>query len=293
MSARLKHGDRSHSVARDMRLRWKTVTPQRLSPAEVKALVEEWQARYSTSTVASRRNTLKRLLTFIDRTHRTFLAEAVPRVPPSEQRHITATNEEVSKLLAVAPTWMRAVILFARALGMRRGEIINLTPSNFDAQSRGLNFRRKSGGTSGLPVSPEIEKLILFASDQDPHERIIVTLGMPIPSVKPWAHTANRTAAQRLENAINGLVTSRWRAMVKKSGVNSNLHLHDLRHTAATEAFTETKDLRAVQQLLGHRSLASTMRYLAPLKTEELREQLKDINHAWLYSARPATEMKQ
>jgi integrase len=292
MSSR-KQCDRDHSVAREMRLRWRDIPPERLLPAQVINLVDEWKETYARSTVSSRRDTLKRLLTFIDRTHRTFLAEAVPRVPVGEQRHITASDEEVERLLAIAPAWMRALILFARVLGLRRGEIIDLTPKNFDQRTKGLNFRRKGGGTSGLPVPPELERIINFATEQNPDERILITLGMRRPGQKPTLQCARRTPQAREWQAINSLITGAWFSLKKKAGVNPDLHIHDLRHPAATEAFTQTKDLRTVQQLLGHRSLSSTMRYLAPLKTEELREQLKELNHAWLYRARPATELKQ
>jgi integrase len=292
MSSR-KICDRDFTIAREMRLRWRDILPEKLLPAEIISLVDEWKETYARSTVVGRRDTLKRLLTFIDRTHRTYLAESVPRVPPGDQRHVTATNEEISKLLAIAPTWMRALILFARVLGLRRGEIIDLTPRNFDQQTKGLNFIRKGGGTSGLPVPPELERIISFAGERDTNERVLVTLGMRWPSERTSRHVKQQTQEARERSAANNIVSNSWTSLKKRAGVNPDLHIHDLRHTAATEAFTETKDLRTVQQLLGHRSLSSTMRYLAPLKTEELREQLKELNHAWLYRARPATELKQ
>lgn len=37
---------------------------------------------------------------------------------------------------------------------------------------------------------------------------------------------------------------------------------HSLRHAGATAAYNETRDVRAVQDMLGHSSLATTQRYL-------------------------------
>jgi integrase len=286
--------DREYSVAREIGVRWKNIPPERLMPGQIADLINEWKNQgYARGTVSSRRDSLKRILRFLDRTHRTYLADSVPKVPPGDQRHRTATQEEVSKLLAHASTWMRCLIYFARILGMRRGEILDLTPAEFDHQTHGLNFPRKMGGTSGLPVPPHLEKLILFAGEQDAHERVLVTLGFQIPGSRPHLHRAKVPDQLRLRRAMYAAITYEWNKLRKKAGVGADLRIHDLRHTAATEAFAETGDLRTAQQLLGHRSLSSTIRYLAPLRTQELREQLANLNHAWLYKAKVATQMKQ
>jgi integrase len=41
------------------------------------------------------------------------------------------------------------------------------------------------------------------------------------------------------------------------------LHIHDLRRTAAEEVWDATRDVRMVQAQLGHRSPLTTIRYLA------------------------------
>ena len=49
---------------------------------------------------------------------------------------------------------------------------------------------------------------------------------------------------------------------------------HSLRRRFATAAYDGSHDLRAVQQLLGHSSLATTQRYVAT-RPETLREALR------------------
>ena len=53
--------------------------------------------------------------------------------------------------------------------------------------------------------------------------------------------------------------------------MNRAINPHDLRRTTATRLYSLTKDLRATQQLLGHDNMRSTLTYIAPLATENLK----------------------
>jgi len=59
------------------------------------------------------------------------------------------------------------------------------------------------------------------------------------------------------------LVQLRIKAHAEKCGIKSNVHPHVLRHSFASHVLQSSSDLRAVQELLGHSSLASTQVYTA------------------------------
>ena len=55
------------------------------------------------------------------------------------------------------------------------------------------------------------------------------------------------------------------------SGLSKHVHMHTLRHSFATHLLDRGADIRSVQELLGHKSLATTQIY-THVTTHRLRE---------------------
>lgn len=74
-------------------------------------------------------------------------------------------------------------------------------------------------------------------------------------------------------------VSALFKRLKKKTGIN--VHPHLFRHTHATIFFKETKDIKQVQERLGHSQIQTTMNlYLHP-STEEIRENWERSQHAF------------
>lgn len=69
-------------------------------------------------------------------------------------------------------------------------------------------------------------------------------------------------------------VRSVWRNILKKANI-SDLHLHDLRHTLATQLIAQGADAFTVKRALTHKNLQSTQIYVN-LGVEELRDKLNE-----------------
>lgn len=62
----------------------------------------------------------------------------------------------------------------------------------------------------------------------------------------------------------------------KKAGINNQVHPHTIRHAFATDLLIGGADLRSVQELLGHRNVATTQIY-----THLTNQELKEVHQAF------------
>ena len=68
------------------------------------------------------------------------------------------------------------------------------------------------------------------------------------------------------------------KAIAERAGLDkSNFWLHKFRATFATRCLWAGVDLRTVQQWLGHSDMESTMRYLKPARSKEVRDKVNEI----------------
>lgn len=176
------------------------------------------------------------------------LIAKVPRIrmlrePEGRLRFLT--EEEVARLLsacAASPSAeLHAVVKVALNTGMRRGEVLGLTWDRVDfARGVLLLERTKSGRRREVPMNGGVYD-VLSAITGRREGRVF-----SVRSVRKPFERAVREA--RLED----------------------FRFHDLRHTAASHLMMRGASLADVRAVLGHATLAMTMRY-AHLSPEHLR----------------------
>ncbi|MBS1841308.1 MAG: tyrosine-type recombinase/integrase [Acidobacteria bacterium] len=176
----------------------------------------------------------------------------LPKVPKPQQRGITATPEELARILKAPPAWLRLFILLYFQCGLRRAETLAVTPRNWNPENKTVTIPIKGGRTRTVHVSPDVEALIVSTGNPDPDTPYLWAL-----RGRPLRYDA---------------ITKAWEKHKKACGVNPLVNAHDLRRTAATILYTATKDLRTAQELLGHKNLQSTLSYLAPLHPDDARK---------------------
>jgi len=155
----------------------------------------------------------------------------LPKPRQGPQLPQPCTDEELAIALTAPAPFGRAMWLAAYA-GLRCGEITAAHRSHI-TDGR-LRIHGKGGKVRNVPISP-------LLADELQHERGLL-LG------EDWT-PHKLTKRQR----------DAWHAV----GLPLTMHLHRGRHWFATSLLEQGADVRVVQQLLGHSSLATTEGYLA------------------------------
>lgn len=175
-----------------------------------------------------------------------------------DARQTIATPKDRAALLNHAPAWLRWHLLLASDLALRFREAASATLSGYDTASGILTVTAKGGYLQRLPVTEEIRRVIQsLPPDADPSTPIIhLIYGR---SISP------------------NTIRDAWLRLKRRLGINPDLRIHDLRRTTATLAYNATKDIRVVQQILGHRTLRSTTHYLVDRHPQDLRPLLEQL----------------
>jgi type 1 fimbriae regulatory protein FimB/type 1 fimbriae regulatory protein FimE len=139
-----------------------------------------------------------------------------------------------------------AAILLAYRHGFRVSEVCALRWDQVDLKGKNLYTNRAKGGLAAMhPLQPD-----------------------EVKALKALAAQRSSEAAHVFENERGGpLNSSGMRKIVRRAGELAGLelpvHPHMLRHAAGFALMSKRRDLRTIQEWLGHKSLASTERYTA------------------------------
>lgn len=156
---------------------------------------------------------------------------ATPRAVPRP-----ASDYDVIRSMREAPEWVALAIEIMATCGLRRAECANLRVA--DVQPVGQGWAMRIVGKGG-------------------HERVI-----PCPPGL-GARIYRRGGGFVFPGGQNGHVSPGWLGKQVSRVLGPGLTAHTLRHRYASVAYANSHDLRAVQELLGHASVATTQVYTA------------------------------
>lgn len=173
--------------------------------------------------------------------------------------------EEITSLLKQPnpryPTGLRNLCLLRVMLdsGLRASEVLKLTTFDIDWRSGKLKVRLGKGNKDRILWLNEDCLLLLQC----------------------WREKRPSNTNLLFSTLDGGQLDDRYlRAMVKryglKAGIVKDVHPHMLRHTFATDLYSQTKNIRMVQKALGHSDLSTTMIY-THIIDDEMEDALKNF----------------
>ncbi len=221
--------------------------------------------RYARTSIARHLSALRSFYRHLRREGRVTSSPLRLVAAPRRGRRLpqALTHEAVAALLAAPPLDSpaglrdRAMLEILYAGGLRVGELVGLTRD----QVRGdeLHVRGKGGR----------DRVVLIGTQPAAVLRRYLTEARPyLARGQPEALFLNARGGPLSTRAVQ-LVVERW---IRAASVQQRTSPHVLRHTFATHLLDGGADLRVVQELLGHASLATTQIY-----THVSREHLKRI----------------
>ncbi len=148
-------------------------------------------------------------------------------------------KEEIEKLLSHCCEHLKPIVVVALNTGMRKSEILGLKWRDIDIKRSIIHLlETKNGEKREVPMNTIVQKTIIGVFKNPESQYIFCNKhGQPYGSIKKSFSTA-----------------------CEKAGI-INFRFHDLRHTFASQLVMSGVDLNTVRELLGHKSLAMTLRY--------------------------------
>ena len=171
------------------------------------------------------------------------------------------SNGELGELLEQCTTKrQQAMVALMVHCGLRCGEVASLQYDDLDLQAQVLVVTGKGGHQRALPVPDEaVDLLNVYFGEAPPRGGEPVFRRHDLPGVG--------LAPSSVGTEIGRLMR---RAGVKGSAYDG-VSAHALRRTCASDMLERGANIRHVQQVLGHASIATTQLYLRAAEAHELR----------------------
>lgn len=233
--------------------------------------IEHLKAKILRSGVTPKR--LKNILAVLSKmlryAHEIGLLESAPRIrmpklPPTQFDFLA--DDEYERLLRAADDepLRRALIVVAREAGLRKGEILALEWGDVDLVARTLTVRRS--------VWYDNQSVAHVGAPKSGRERRIPMTSLLHATLSKHRHLRGKRVFcnDGSKPLTPGQIESFLATTCRRAGLRS-IGWHVLRHTFASHLAQRGASPKAIQELLGHSEMGTTMRYmhLAPAHHRE------------------------
>ena len=231
-----------------------TITTQDLR--EYLAAVSE--AGYAKSSIARRLASLRSFFRFCQREERVQSNPAKPLRNPRRSRKLPhlLSSQELEKLFNTPPATTsaglrdRAILELTYSAGLRVSEVVGVNDADLYWDDGTVRIRGKGKKERlGMLGSHAVAAIRQWLRERVLAPDLQAKPDAPLFTNKFGRRLTSRSVERMLENYL------------KVSGLDIRTTPHSLRHSFATHLLDHGADIRSVQELLGHKSLATTQIY--------------------------------
>jgi len=219
-------------------------------------LSDETDRGLARTSIARLASSVRSLFRWLHRERIVLANPAAALRAPKKRRTLPdpLSQAEMEKVLAVPADdgWLaargRAVVEVLYSAGLRVGELARLDLADVDLASGVMHVRGKRKKERlaflGRPARESLERYLALRQTE---------LGPSAATALFVNNRGTRLSVRGLERVVD--------AQLKRSGLAGRGSPHTLRHSFATHMLDAGADLRSVQELLGHKDLATTQIY--------------------------------
>lgn len=193
-------------------------------------------------------------------------------LPKSESRSLKfLEREQVERLIMAVDTSKeeglrdRAILELLFSTGLRVSELVNLNHKNINLERKEFGVIGKGGRARVVFVSDRAAScLALYLNERtDAYKPLFIRYSGKLSGEDDGEKM--RLTARSVERIV--------KKYVRQAKLPIDATVHTLRHSFATDLLTNGADIRAVQEMLGHKNIATTQIY-----THVTNRQLKEIH---------------
>lgn len=199
--------------------------------------------KLSENTLHSRMNAVKFYYEQVLHREKFFFEIPRPKKPSILPKVINA--KDIKKLFSVTTNLKHQVMLkLCYGMGLRVSELVNLKITDIDSKNLQVFIEGAKGKKDRYANLPEsiLEQLREYFKEYRPQKYLFEG---------QYGDQYSKRSAQQV-----------FKGALKKAGINKEVGIHGLRHSFATHLLENGTDVRFIQELLGHKDINTTLRYI-------------------------------